>query len=269
MNSENTGWQTVEILSREKLDDFAWHKGFFIHSDNPNLWKRNFEELRQRDIALFTLGDLNGKSVLDIGCGAGLYVLTMLKMGAAHVAGQDLSESAVQLGKRTCAREGYTPDLKVGDCTKLQFESNSFDAVFSGDVFEHITDDQKLATLKEIYRVLRPGGIVTIKTPNLSYLKAVVFLKRLIAPLRLRNPFNIHVCHTRNNPDNEHHGLTTHRKLIEAFEQSRFHAPTITTMPLRRKGVPMAVSKAFERNLILNDTIILTARKPLFLGIYN
>lgn len=267
----NKGWNKTEVLKREKLDKYSWFQGFFTKDfGNHELYKRDFEEMRLRDISLFTLGNIEGKKILDIGCGSGLYTLTFLKLGAKYVAGQDISQEAVDIAINFCEKDGFTNfDIVTGDCENLLFEADSFDIAFSGDVFEHITDNQKKRFISEIYRVLKPGGLLTIKTPNRKYLKMSILFKRLIALIKMQDPFKIHIAHTKNNPDNEHHGLTTHKRLAQIFEETMFHSPVITWQELNRKIIPRWIAKKFKKSKYFNQHIIMTVRKPIFYGIYK
>ena len=265
-----SGWDREEFIKGDSLPEYFWHKGFFPFEWDYSLWKRNFSELRFRDLAVFAMGPLENKKILDVGCGyEALYLLTFLKQGAASVSGQDISEKVVQNALKESKKNNFTCDIRVGDCAKLQFPDNSFDLVFSGDVFEHITDQQKMDCIREIFRVLKPGGTVTIKTPNLDYLRMTIAIKRLLRLFKLKNPFSIHIAHTKNNPNNEHHGLTTYKKLSGHFIENTFHDPAITYTLLRRKFVPMFLSKLFLKNKYFNEHIIMTATKPVFFGIYH
>jgi len=93
-----------------------------------------------------------GSSVLDLGCGEGL--LALLKRKDVYLTGVDLSPELVEMARRN----GYDSAC-VGQLTDLPFPSASFDYVVSLDVFGHIGCDEKDAVLKEIKRVLRPGGV--------------------------------------------------------------------------------------------------------------
>lgn len=264
-------WSSVEIKRYSELNECYWWGGFF-HLDNRNkeLYRRDFEELRYRDLAFFSLGQIESKNILDVGCGVGLYLLTFLKLGANFVAGQDISENAVKSARDNCEKNGFSNcEIKQGNCEKLLFDSKSFDLVFSGDVFEHITYIQKVNFISEIYRVLRPGGIFTIKTPNKNYLKMSTLLKQIKALMKLKNPFKEHIPHTCNNPDNEHHGLTTYRELKKIFGESMFHTPVITYQVLNKKNLPALIKNSFKRNKYFNQHIIMTVRKPIFYTIYN
>jgi ubiquinone/menaquinone biosynthesis C-methylase UbiE len=270
MIKEKKGWEREEFLKFFHISPYAWHQGFYPYRWNNEIWKRNFTELQLRDIAVFTLGDLREKKILDVGCGQeALYLLTFLKMGASVGCGQDISPIAVDRAIERCTSEGFKCDIKIGDCTKLNFPDDSFDIVFSGDVFEHITERQKDDCIKEIYRVLKPGGLVTIKSPNKDYLKMSLVLKRINALLKLKNPFKVHIAHTKNNPDCEHHGLTTYRELKKQFLNNTFHEPVVTHTVLHRKGLPVSFSKLFLQSKYFNEHIIMTARKPIFYGLYK
>ena len=269
MNSLN--WKSKELVNVAELDDYYWHRGYFHASfDKTGLYKRDFDELLSRDLSMFTLFPIEGKRVIDIGCGNGLYLLTFLKMGAGFVAGQDLSPKFINDSRAACEKNGYTNvDLKVGDCQQLQFDDASFDVAFSGDVFEHITRELKVNFINEVYRVLKPGGVFTIKTPNKDYLIASNALRRIKTALQFKNPFNVHIAHTKNNPDNEHHGLTTYREMKEIFEQTMFHQPVITYYGLAKNGVTRFLSRLFPKSRYLNPHIIITVRKPVFFGLYK
>lgn len=263
-------WNSIETCEKKNLGPRWWEQGFFPHGTRQSeLYHRDFEELRLRDISLFALGDVRDKKILDIGCGAGLYSLTFLMMGAAEVCGQDISPQAIEQACAKMITLGYSNFVgKAGDCANLQFEDDSFDLIYSGDVFEHITDELKLKFIREAYRVLKPGGVFTVKTPNKNYLRLSNALHRIKALLSLKNPFNIHIAHTRNNPDNEHHGLTTHRGLESLFSQTMFHFPTTTLADLN-KGLPRSISRLLGRYRFFNQHIIMTVRKPVFFGFYK
>lgn len=263
-------WTSKENCKRENLSEYYWEQGFF-HSDfgKKDIYKRDFEEIRLRDISLFTLGEIKGKTILDIGCGSGLYSITFLKLGAEKVCGQDILERAIQEVSRKSKELGYNNfSGKVGDCSNLQFEDNTFDLIFSGDVFEHISDELKLKFIQEAYRVLKPGGIFTVKTPNKSYLIFSNLLHRVKAAIRFKNPFKIHIAHTKNNPDNEHHGLIKHKNLEKIFMMTMFHYPQTTKTELN-KGLPRTLAKFFGKFKVFNQHIIMTVKKPYFFGIYE
>lgn len=97
---------------------------------------------------------------LDVGCAMGFYVARLARLGwDAH--GLDISAYAVAQG-----RERGTSNLVVGSVDELPYEDERFDFVFSIDVVEHVDRSLAEAMAAEMHRVLRPGGLCLIATPN-------------------------------------------------------------------------------------------------------
>jgi SAM-dependent methyltransferase len=109
----------------------------------------------------FALDFAPGKRILDIGCAFG-YGSAKLAAVAQDVQAIDLYEEAVQSAMQQYQR----PNLRfsIMDGCNLQFPDASFDMVVSFEVIEHVEKPQ--AFLHEIRRVLRPGGIAVLSTPN-------------------------------------------------------------------------------------------------------
>jgi len=103
---------------------------------------------------------LDGALVLDTGCGEGR-LLGLLAERGASVVGVDLSADAVAGAEQKLpSRAG----LLVGSVLALPFPDGVFDVVCSSEVIEHVTDP--MLYLSELRRVLKPGGLCTISTPN-------------------------------------------------------------------------------------------------------
>lgn len=261
-------WDSVERKTGQELPKNSWALGYFLSPYkgwDGKTWTRNFHELRGRDIALFALGDVVGKKVLEVGCGNGIYLDIIARMGA-EVSGQDISSEYVRNASEYLSKNNIKADIKTGDAARLLFDDNCFDAVFSADFFEHITSEHKNKVMAEVYRVLKPGGVFVIKTPNLSYLKMSLLIKRICAVLKFRSPFGIHIEHTRNNPDNQHCGLSSYAELEDILAGNMFHMPEITYLPLERKKLPKAIQRLLYGKKLFTDTIIIKTRKPLFCG---
>ena len=268
-------WDDLPRIHASQLADDPdyWIRGYFkeSHRKDEVMYRRDFDELRRRDIALLALGDVAGRQVLDVACGSGLYTVLLAMMGA-RVSGQDISESSVAMAAGALRRHGLGAELRVGDAMALQFESGLFDGVISGDFVEHITAEQKARFFAEVYRVLRPGGTFVVKTPNRTYLRAVVWAKRAAAVARFRSPAAIHVEHTRGNPDFEHHGLASYSTLRRLLEGAMFHEPVFITQPLSKRPLGFAAQHHLPRLPLLwpffNRDLVVRTRKPLGLGYF-
>ena len=93
---------------------------------------------------------------LDLGCGVGSH-FSLLERHAKECIGLDISAEALQYAKR-CS---YT-QLLEGSVEKIPLPNSSISIVLCADVLEHVDDAQ---TLKEIFRVLKPGGMLYVTVP--------------------------------------------------------------------------------------------------------
>lgn len=98
--------------------------------------------------------------ILDLGCGTGKNIEFFSSLG--HVSGLDSSPYAIKFCRRRRLKSAI-----LGDCLHTPYESSSFDLITLFDVLEHVP--QK-ATVREIYRLLKPGGWLLITVPAYSFL---------------------------------------------------------------------------------------------------
>lgn len=110
-------------------------------------------------------GDIDGKKVLDIGCQYGVFSFYLSERGGM-VTGMDISEKWVNRCREECSERYPEKDMDfvVGDAQALPFPDESFDIVVCTEVVEHV--DYAGNVLGEIHRVLTPGGILVLGTPN-------------------------------------------------------------------------------------------------------
>jgi SAM-dependent methyltransferase len=99
--------------------------------------------------------------ILDVGCGTGANLLMLSQYGDAE--GVDVSEDALAF-----CRERGLEKVKLGAAEKLPYDDGTFDLVTALDVIEHLDND--LAGLREMRRVLRPGGRVLLFVPTFMFL---------------------------------------------------------------------------------------------------
>jgi len=102
--------------------------------------------------------------ILDIGCGTGANLKLLSKFGDAE--GVDVSAEALNF----CRARGLE-NVKQGAAEGLPYDDETFDLVTGLDVVEHLDDD--VAGLREMHRVLRPGGRVLLFVPAFMFLWGV------------------------------------------------------------------------------------------------
>lgn len=98
---------------------------------------------------------------LDFGCADGGYDQELLARGLDAISGVDVEESRIAEAKR---RDLPNANYTVFDGMTLPFEDASLDGVFMNEVYEHVADERR--TLSEISRVLKPGGVLVLISPN-------------------------------------------------------------------------------------------------------
>jgi SAM-dependent methyltransferase len=106
---------------------------------------------------------LQGARVLDCGCGEGAYVAAMAELGADVLGVEYQPAKVAAFGRRRPA----SGRVQQGDVQHLDLPDDSFDVVLMNEVLEHVPDD--VEALREVRRVLRPGGRFVLFAPNRLY----------------------------------------------------------------------------------------------------
>lgn len=106
----------------------------------------------------------SGAAVLDVGCGTG--TLTLMANAAAgecgRVYGIDASPEMIAVARQKAMQQKREVDFQTGLIEALPFSDGMFDVVLSSLMFHHLTPELRQRGLAEIYRVLKPGGRLTL-----------------------------------------------------------------------------------------------------------
>ena len=130
-------------------------------AEQTHWWFVGRRRLFAREIA--KLGLDRSASVLDVGSSTGTNLRLLRDEGYQLINGLDFSDESI----RWCAQKALPP-VRKGDVCALPFGDNSFDLVLATDIIEHVDDDQQ--AIREIQRVLKPGGHVLITVPTFAAL---------------------------------------------------------------------------------------------------
>src|SRR5271154_4698875 len=113
------------------------------------------------EYAFHLLGDVRGKTVLDLGCGTGENVIPLIERGA-HVIGMDISPDLIAIAQKFVRDANLEASLSVGDAYNTGLPDESVDVVFCMALIHHL--DIKLVR-DEMWRVLRKGGSIILREP--------------------------------------------------------------------------------------------------------
>jgi ubiquinone/menaquinone biosynthesis C-methylase UbiE len=160
-------WQSVS-----PHEDTAYHQAWRTYSDKINL--RWLQEWWPDHTVIRTLKT----DLFDEAAGAGL--LSWVGQRSNKIIGIDIAQSVIrQVGSGT----GSTLFLR-GDVRSLAFKDNSFDVIISPSTLDHFYNEQEIDfSLKELYRVLVPGGRMFLSMDNLS--NPLVYLRNMLPMDRL------------------------------------------------------------------------------------
>jgi 2-polyprenyl-6-hydroxyphenyl methylase/3-demethylubiquinone-9 3-methyltransferase len=113
---------------------------------------------------------LEGKSALDVGCGAGLLTEPLARLGA-KVTGIDASAQLIAVAREHAAAMGLGIDYRAGDVQALD---GQFDLVTCMEVVEHVADPG--AFIKALANRLAPDGLLVMSTPNATALSRLMMI---------------------------------------------------------------------------------------------
>jgi methionine biosynthesis protein MetW len=191
-----------------------------------------------------------GERIIDIGCGEGSFG-TRIRGRYKELYGIDISKDAVELAMQSGV---------IASCVNLNvdpapFPDGFFDAAVTLDVIEHVFDPIRF--VKEIHRILRPGGYVVVSTPNIRKIQRVITLMKGRFPHTSYDPVGF---------DGGHLHYFTSRDLQDILESCGFSIEFVDGICSDRRSwkYRLAVGvlgSGFEKEF-LSSAILVKARKP-------
>ncbi|MDI7258303.1 MAG: class I SAM-dependent methyltransferase [Thermodesulfobacteriota bacterium] len=164
-------------LSLDTLKKIAMRKGRHFRdeierSEDPNYMQRKLNILLRE----FRI-DLSKKRMLDFGCGSGASTLNFLRCGATDITGVDVDETLLDIAKSRvndffqCGYQ-FVKIEYIDGAYSMPFSDGEFDIVWAQAIMEHVLTDQRKFVLRELWRVLKRGGLFIIfGTPNRLWIK--------------------------------------------------------------------------------------------------
>ena len=157
-------------IVKEEVQQFARHAGDWwdpngseamLHKLNPVRLKYIRDQIDQHwQCDEHVRVPLEGRSALDVGCGAGLLTEPLARLGA-KVIGIDAAPELIEVARRHASAMELEIDYRAGDVQELE---GTFDLITAMEVIEHVADPD--AFVAALAKRLAPGGLLILSTPN-------------------------------------------------------------------------------------------------------
>lgn len=201
--------------------------------------------------------------ILDIGCADGFISSVIAEETGADMYGIDISRTSISKAKK----RGINAKVVNIDREKIPFVGSSFDAIFCGDVLEHVYDTESV--LRDINRILKKDGYIIVSVPNIAswYNRGFLFLGYM--PNWVESSLKTYTGNPFIKEGVGHIHAFTKRSLGDLLEINGFRVEEFKGSPVLADGSRKewkeklwnAVDSAFARKVTLASTIIIKARK--------
>ncbi|MGC4403582.1 methyltransferase domain-containing protein [Methyloversatilis sp. MC4-4] len=143
-----------------KYDEF-----YGDHASEQSFQEVNFSGWPKDRVQAIVAMNLSGERILDIGCGDG-YLLYQFRQSFRELLGLEYSPVRLESARQKLREFAFRPIC--GSAEKMdELQNDSIDCIVTADVIEHIPDVYEASS--EMYRVLKPGGVLVINTPNIAF----------------------------------------------------------------------------------------------------
>jgi ubiquinone/menaquinone biosynthesis C-methylase UbiE len=156
--------------SENSIDPFV---SDWLVNTNGNLYWQARGRLRRYPIPDWPSRSGEGKLLVDLGCSWGRWTIAAARAGFSPI-GMDVHIDALAAGNRVSKQLGASAEFICADVQHLPFRPGSIDYVFSYSVLQHLEKKKVGQIFKEVFRVLKPGGICLIQLPNVFGLYSIL-----------------------------------------------------------------------------------------------
>jgi SAM-dependent methyltransferase len=178
----------MDLFEKER----QFHDGWAATIDIDGIMVRDYFEsctAPENRFILDRLGDVTGKKLLDLGCGAGENSVYFAKKGADCIA-SDYSEGMVEVALKLAQKNGVKVTGATVNAMALDFPDNSFDIVYASNLLHHLPDPT--ACIAEMHRVLKPGGQACFWDP-LRHNPVINVYRRMATSVRTEDETPLHI----------------------------------------------------------------------------
>ncbi len=146
-----------------------------LYNKNSSKWKRDkptsLSDFTGRPPVVELCGNVNGKRILDLGCGEGYVSRILLKGKPKTIDAIDISYEMINEAKKQNHENKVS--FKTGSAVSLKFKQNYFDIVVCVFLYNYLSISDMKKSFKEVYRVLKKGGlfIFCVPHPSLPFMK--------------------------------------------------------------------------------------------------
>lgn len=140
-----------------------------VYNDNAEKWLRlgptSLSDFTARAALFDACGDVNGQSVLDLGCGEGYCARELKRRGAGNYVGVDLSANMIEAAKVQDAKDGFGIDYRTANVVDYE-PGREFKLCIAVFLFNYLTRADMNSVLATVHAALAPGGRFVFSVPH-------------------------------------------------------------------------------------------------------
>jgi methionine biosynthesis protein MetW len=245
------------------MDTGEYNRKFYSNIFDKEAKRYYSIQIKKIDVVLNLLEKHKNGKVMDVGCGDGLISTLIADVTGAKVYGVDISRNAVSKARK----RGIIAKTMDVDKQEFPFGKESFDAVFCGDLLEHLYDTENL--LENINQLLKPNGYLIISVPNIASWYNRGFLLLGYMPTWIESSLKNYTGNPVIKEGVGHIHAFTKRSLTDLLGLRGFSIEKVTGSPLLADGTRSrwkerlwnGADSFFAKKASLASTLVVKARK--------